>query len=193
MHSPPSRLPDLPDATDLCLLPVDAGSEFSEPDGAIETLHQGREQLVREIAPEVEVAAGLIIKDGKVLITQRRNGAHLGGLWEFPGGKRQPGESFEACLTREVMEELGLAIAVHEQVASAEHVDTERRVRLRFYRCTILSGEPRPLGCKACRWVTPAEICIYPFPPADDPLVRRIASGEIGLSATGGVVDPGFS
>jgi len=148
---------------------------------------------VREIAPEVEVAAGLIIKDGKVLITQRRNSAHLGGLWEWPGGKRQPGESFEACLTREVMEELGLAIAVHEQVASAEHVDTERRVRLRFYRCTILGGEPRPLGCEACRWVIPAEICIYPFPPADDPLVRRIASGEISLSATGGVMDPGFS
>jgi mutator protein MutT len=147
---------------------------------------------VREIAPEVEVAAGLIIKDRKILITQRRNGAHLGGLWEFPGGKRQPGESFEACLTREVMEELGLTIAVHEQVASAEHVDTERRVHLRFDRCTILSGEPRLLGCAAYRWVTAAQIGAYAFPPADEPLVRQIASGKIGSSAARGVMDPGF-
>ena len=135
---------------------------------------------MREIAPAVEVAAGLIIRDGKILITQRLNGAHLGGLWEFPGGKRKPGESPEACLTREVMEELGLMIAVHEQVASAEHIDTERRVRLRFYRCTIQSGEPRPLGCAAYRWVTPAQIGAYPFPPADEPLVRQIATGNIG-------------
>ncbi|MBI2902097.1 MAG: (deoxy)nucleoside triphosphate pyrophosphohydrolase [Candidatus Methylomirabilis oxyfera] len=140
---------------------------------------------MREIAPEVDVAAGLIIKDDEVLITQRRTGSHLGGLWEFPGGKRKPGESFEACLTREVMEELGLAIAVHEQVASAEHVDTERRVRLRFYRCTILSGEPRPLGCAAYRWVTAAQINSYPFPPADEPLVRRIASGGIDRQQPG--------
>jgi mutator protein MutT len=126
------------------------------------------------------VAAGLIIMGGKILITQRLNDAHLGGLWEFPGGKRKPGESPEACLTREVMEELGVTIAVHEQVASAEHLDAERRVRLRFYRCTILSGEPRPLGCADYRWVTAAQIGDYPFPPADEPLVRRIASGGIG-------------
>jgi mutator protein MutT len=74
---------------------------------------------VRERAPTVEVAAGLIIRDGNILIAQRRSNAHLGGLWEFPGGKRKPDESFEACLVREVMEELGLTIAVHEQVASA--------------------------------------------------------------------------
>jgi mutator protein MutT len=140
---------------------------------------------VREVAPEVEVAAGLIIRDGKFLITRRLKSAHLGGLWEFPGGKRKPGESPEACLTREVMEELGLTIAVHEQVASAEHLDTERRVRLQFYRCTVLSGEPRTLGCAAYRWVTAAQIGSYRFPPADEPLVSRIASGGIGRQQPG--------
>lgn len=104
----------------------------------------------------------------------------MGGLWEFPGGKRKPGESFEACLIREAMEELGLTIAVHEQIASAEHRDAECRIRLRFYRCTVLAGEPRPLGCEEYRWVTPAQISAYPFPPADEPLVRQIASGAIG-------------
>lgn len=134
---------------------------------------------MREAAPTVEVAAGLIIRGGRILIAKRRGNAHLGGLWEFPGGKRKPGESFETCLTREVMEELGLTIVVHEQVAAAEHCDVERQVSLRFYRCTILAGEPQPLGCDAYRWITPAEISAYPFPPADEPLVRKIASGEI--------------
>ena len=135
---------------------------------------------MKEIAQVVEVAAGLIIRDGQILIARRRSSARLGGLWEFPGGKRRPGESFKACLAREVMEELGLTIAVHEQIASAEHRDAERRIRIRFYRCAILAGEPRPLGCEECRWVTPAEIGAYPFAPADEPLVRRIASGNIG-------------
>jgi mutator protein MutT len=130
-----------------------------------------------EATPTVEVAAGLIVRDGKILIAQRLGNAHLGGMWEFPGGKRQPGESFEACLRREVMEELGLTIAVHEQVSSAEHHDSQRHIRLRFYRCTVLAGEPRPLGCEACRWITPAEISAYSFPPADLPLVHQIASG----------------
>lgn len=145
-----------------------------------------------EGAPTVEVAAGLIVREGRILIAQRRSNAHLGGLWEFPGGKRKPDESFEACLTREAMEELGVTIAVHEQVASAEHRDAGQRVRLRFYRCTILAGEPKPLGCEACRWITPAEISAYPFPPADEPLVRQIASGEIGPLAARGVMDPGL-
>lgn len=130
----------------------------------------------------VEVAAALIIKDGQILIARRSAGTHLGGLWEFPGGKRKLGEGFEACLAREVMEELGVTVAVHEQVASAEHRDDERSVRLRFYRCTLLSGEPRPIGCDVCRWVDPSEIGTYLFPPADEPLVRNIALGIIGLS-----------
>ena len=131
-----------------------------------------------EVAPTVEVAAGLIVRDGKILIAQRLSNAHLGGLWEFPGGKRQPDESFEACLIREVMEELGLTIAVDEQVASAEYHDAGGRVQLRFYRCTVLAGEPRPIECEACRWVAPTEIAAYPFPPADLPLVHQIASGQ---------------
>ena len=144
------------------------------------------------VVPTVEVAAGLIIREGRILIARRLTNAHLGGLWEFPGGKRKPGESFETCLIREAMEELGLTITVHEQVATAEHRDTKRSVRIQFYRCTIAAGEPQPLGCTDYRWITPAEITAYPVPPADEPLVRRIASGEIGLSATRGVVNPGL-
>lgn len=135
-----------------------------------------------DAAPSIEVAAGLIIRDGRILIAQRLSDAHLGGLWEFPGGKRQPGESFETCLQREAMEELGLVIAVHEEIFSAEHRDAEHNIRLRFYRCTVLTGEPRPFGCAACRWVTPAEISAYPFPPADLPLVHQIATGRHAIA-----------
>ncbi|NJD69095.1 MAG: 8-oxo-dGTP diphosphatase MutT [Candidatus Methylomirabilota bacterium] len=136
------------------------------------------QHLVSEATPIVDVAAGLIVKDGKILIARRPDDAHLGGLWEFPGGKRESSESFETCLKREVLEELGLTVAVHDQLFSAEHQDAQCRIRLRFYRCTVLAGEPRPLGCAACRWITPAEISAYPFPPADLPLVHQIASGR---------------
>ncbi len=151
---------------------------------------------MRDSTPGVEVAAGLIIRDGQILIARRSTSAHLGGFWEFPGGKRKPGESFEACLAREVMEELGVTIAVHEQVASAEHRDDERCVHLRFYRCTLLTGEPRPIGCDVCRWVTPSEIDAYPFPPADESLVRQITLGLISPSMTSsnsGSLEPGAS
>lgn len=131
-----------------------------------------------EATPIVDVAAGLIVRDGKILIARRPDDTHLGGLWEFPGGKRQPGESLKTCLKREVLEELGLTVAVHDQLFAAEHQDACCHVRLRFYRCTILAGEPRPLGCASYRWITPAEIDTYPFPPADLPLVRQIASGR---------------
>lgn len=131
-----------------------------------------------EATPTVEVAAGLIVRDGKILIAQRLNNAHLGGLWEFPGGKRQSNESLEACLQREIMEELGVAVAVYERVVTAEHHDLQCHIRLYFFRCAVLTGDPRPLGCQAFRWVTPMEIAAYPFPPADLPLVRQIASGR---------------
>jgi mutator protein MutT len=141
-------------------------------------------------AAVVEVAAALIVRDGQVLITRRRDGAHLGGFWEFPGGKRNPGETFEACLIREIGEEVGLTVAVHEQVATAEHRGPDGSVRLRFYRCTIVAGDPQPLGCDAWRWVGPAEIAGYPFPPADRPLVERIAAGIVDLSdAAPGALD----
>jgi mutator protein MutT len=69
----------------------------------------------------IDVAAGLVFREGKLLITQRHPEAHLGGLWEFPGGKREPGETFERCLARELREELGIEIQVGELVESLTH------------------------------------------------------------------------
>src|SRR5262245_15313555 len=79
----------------------------------------------------IEVAAGVVFRDGQVLITQRRPGDHLGGLWEFPGGKREPGETFEVCLQRELKEELGIEVDVGEWLDSVTHAYPEKTVHLR--------------------------------------------------------------
>jgi mutator protein MutT len=128
----------------------------------------------------IDVAAGVVFRQGQVLITQRRPDDHLGGLWEFPGGKRESGESFESCLRRELMEELGIEVEVGERMGSVTHAYPEKTVHLRFYRCTWLKHEPRVMGCHAFAWVTAAQLSEYVFPPADETLLRTLrASAEL--------------
>jgi mutator protein MutT len=74
-----------------------------------------------EPRPSIDVAAGLVFREGKLLITKRHADAHLGGLWEFPGGKREPNETFEECLHRELLEELGIKVVILEMVESSTH------------------------------------------------------------------------
>ena len=76
--------------------------------------------------PRIEVAAGLVLHDDRYLITRRKAGVHLGGLWEFPGGKREPGETFEECLRRELREELGIEVVVGALVESLTHAIPRR-------------------------------------------------------------------
>ena len=125
-------------------------------------------------AEPIEVAAALIVGGGRYLITQRRTGVHLGGLWEFPGGKREPGESLEDCLRRELREELGIEISSPVLFRVIRHDYPEKSVELHFFRCAIASGLPRPLGCEDLRWVAPEELDQFPLPPADQPLVEAL-------------------
>ena len=122
----------------------------------------------------IEVSAGLIFRSGRLLITQRRAVAHLGGLWEFPGGKREAGESFEQCLVRELKEELGVDVLVGELFESVTHAYPEKTVALKFFLCRIERGEPQPLGCAAVKWITRLEIRQYEFPAADGHLLERV-------------------
>jgi mutator protein MutT len=108
------------------------------------------------------------------LLTQRPADSHLGGLWEFPGGKRKPHETFQECLTRELWEELGIEVEVHELVAAVTHQYPDRTVHVRFFRCRWRRHEPRPLGCAALAWVTPEELDRYKFPAADAQLVNTL-------------------
>jgi 8-oxo-dGTP diphosphatase len=122
----------------------------------------------------VEVSAALIFRDGKLLITQRHAKAHLGGLWEFPGGKREAGETFEECLVREIREELGVEISVGELFEEISHAYPGKSVRLKFFICKIISGEPRPLDCAAVKWVTKTELADFEFPAADAQLLQKL-------------------
>ena len=122
----------------------------------------------------IEVAAGLVFRQGKLLITQRRATDHLGGLWEFPGGKREPGESFPDCLARELLEELDIEVRVLECVFATSYAYPEKTVLLQFHRCAWLRNEPRALGCQAFAWIEPAALSQYEFPPADARLLDQL-------------------
>ena len=124
----------------------------------------------------VEVSAALVFRDSKLLITQRHAKAHLGGLWEFPGGKREPGETFEACLVREIREELGVEIAVGQLFEEVRHDYPERSVLLKFFICRLLSGEPQPIDCAAVRWIGQGELDTVEFPAADVQLLEKLKS-----------------
>ena len=128
----------------------------------------------------IDVAAALIFRAGKLLITRRHAGAHLGGLWEFPGGKREPGETFAQCLAREIREELGVEISVGKLFESVTHAYPEKTVHLEFRVCHLQSGEPKLLGCEALRWVDRRELADYDFPAADARLLRKLeAAAEL--------------
>ena len=124
----------------------------------------------------IEVSAGVILRDGKLLLTQRPAGGHLAGLWEFPGGKREAGESFEHCLQRELREELGIEVEVGERLESLTHDYPERTVHLQFFRCRWLTHEPKAIGCADFAWVSREQLLNYPFPAADARLLEALGA-----------------
>jgi len=126
----------------------------------------------------IEVAAALVFRSGRLLITQRYENAHLGGLWEFPGGKREPNETFEQCLARELQEELGLEAEVLCLLESLTHAYPEKTVHLKFFKCRWLKNEPQALGCPAFAWVSREELPNYQFPAADARLLERLEQDD---------------
>ncbi len=128
----------------------------------------------------IEVSAALIFRDGRLLITQRHAKAHLGGLWEFPGGKREAGETFEACLVREIREELGVEIFVGELFAEIRHDYPEKSVHLKFFICKLLSGEPQPLDCAAVKWIEKSQLSEHEFPAADFQMLAKLKLASDG-------------
>ena len=124
----------------------------------------------------IEVAAGLIRDErGRYLITQRRKGSHLAGLWEFPGGKLEAGETPPAGLRRELTEELSATFAVGDLVETVRWEYPDRTVVLHFFDCRLQSGEIVPTEQQAMEWVEPARLGDYDFPPADRELIERLS------------------
>ena len=124
----------------------------------------------------IAVSAALIFRDGQLLITQRHAKSHLGGLWEFPGGKREAGETFEQCLVREIREELGVEISVGELFEEVRHDYPEKSVHLKFFICQLISGEPQPLDCAAVKWIEQTQLDAHEFPAADAQLLVKLKS-----------------
>jgi mutator protein MutT len=121
------------------------------------------------------VCAAVIERDGRFLITRRQQGVHLEGLWEFPGGKCDQGETLAACLARELREELAVDIAVGEEVFTTVHAYTDRAVELHFLRCELI-GEPAPQQGQQMQWAARAELKSLPFPAADEAFIRLLTS-----------------
>ncbi len=122
------------------------------------------------------VACALIDPDGRVLLAQRPADKAMGGLWEFPGGKMEPGETPEATLIRELREELGIAVkeACLAPFTFASHAYTDFHLLMPLYLCRRWEGVPQPLEHAALKWVRPKDMADYPMPPADLPLLPML-------------------
>jgi mutator protein MutT len=120
------------------------------------------------------VTAAIVEDHGRYFVTRRQKGVHLEGLWEFPGGKCEPGESLAVCLRRELQEELGTDAEIGDEVFTVTHHYPDRSVELHFLSCTFLNT-PVPLLGQEMRWVPRQELKSLKFPPADDELIRVLS------------------
>ncbi len=145
--------------------------------------------------PHYEIAVGVIWRpppalssrsrrmqrdfESEVLIAQRREGGLLGGLWEFPGGKREPGESLRRCCAREIEEEVGLRVRVGRKLLTIRHAYSHFRITMHVFECWPLGGSPRALGCQKVRWVRCSHLSRYPFPAANRRIIEALREGDL--------------
>jgi A/G-specific adenine glycosylase len=125
--------------------------------------------------PHHEIAIGMIVNSrGELLIALRSENAMLGGLWEFPGGKREKGESLETAVERELREELGVDVRVFEKFHKLKHAYSHFKITLHAYWCRIENGSPAAISGREIRWVSLDDIDSYPFPKANKVLIERM-------------------
>ncbi len=121
------------------------------------------------------VAAGLIVKDDLLLITQRPIGKHGALKWEFPGGKIEEDEDPRKTLEREIREELGINVEAQQVVETIFHKYADRSVLLFFYKCRFISGEPSAIDCHSFCWVKPSQLTEFDFLEADLDFIRKLS------------------
>ena len=129
----------------------------------------------------VQVTAAIIVSDGSILITRRHSRDRLAGLWEFPGGKIEAGETPEQCLKRELWEELEMDAAIGHYLGSSIYHYGHISIELMAYRAFWNGVSFRLVSHQACRWVRPNQLADFSFTPADLPFVQRLADGKIDI------------
>jgi A/G-specific adenine glycosylase len=144
----------------------------------------------RKPLPFQVIGIGVVINEaGDVLIDQRLEEGLLGGMWEFPGGKQEPGEPIEACIARELMEELEIEVSVGDPLITVDHAYSHKKLQFVVHLCRWISGEPQPLASQQVRWVRPEYLKDYPFPAAN----ARIIEALLGkLNQTNQLERPGM-
>jgi len=143
----------------------------------------GRQHLlplrqVKKPIPHYVIGAGLIWKDGRLLITRRREHGLLGGMWEFPGGKQESDEEIRQCVQREINEELGVVVEVGEHFATVKHAYTHFRITLEIFHCQWLAGEPNCRECQDFRWIKLIELNHFPFPRANKRVIEKLLDNQ---------------
>lgn len=113
-------------------------------------------------------------EQGKILIDRRRREGLMGGLWEFPGGKLEPGETVQDCIKREIQEELAIKVEIGDHLITIDHTYSQFHVTLNVYHCRHESGEPQPIECDEIRWVTVDELPSYEFPIANLQIIEAL-------------------
>ena len=113
-------------------------------------------------------------QQGQILIDRRRQSGEMGGLWEFPGGKIEPGETIEECIEREIKEELNIKISVGDRLTTIVHTYKAFNVTLYVHNCKHISGIPQPVECDEIRWVEPIQMNQYQFPQANIQIINLL-------------------
>lgn len=121
-----------------------------------------------------KVTAGVIEKDGKILIARRKSGKCVGANWEFPGGKLEEGETLKECLKRELKEELDIEVEILDYIASSPFFCGDKNIELVAYRVKYLSGEIKLVDHEETKWVFPHELCEYKFTLPDIPIMEKV-------------------
>ncbi|HUS90711.1 MAG TPA: A/G-specific adenine glycosylase [Phycisphaerae bacterium] len=136
--------------------------------------HRLPRKAARKPTPHYDVAAGIVWRRGRVLIDRRKPEGLLGGLWEFPGGKRRAGETLDEAVVREVREEVGIEVRPTGLLATVRHAYSHFRITLHAFECVHVSGRARAIGCDAVKWVRPDELEQYAFPKANQKVLAAL-------------------
>ncbi len=128
-----------------------------------------------KVLPHSVIAIGLVFNAfGEVLIDQRKSDQTMSGMWEFPGGKQEKGESIECTVVRELFEELGVKVKVQKKLLEFDHSYSHKKLHFIVYICQLISGIPKPLESVQIKWVNPSELNNYPFPAANQKMITAI-------------------